>query len=112
MHWKTAMLDEKIFKMNDKIDINDAWTNTWIGECTNKQRLLEGQSISIQKEVRDCVKYIESLENWCEKMNEIIGSNKNSLEISLNELKETHDLDLKETYETIRKNIETIINKI
>jgi len=45
-------------------------------------------------------------------MNEIIGSNKNSFEINLNELKETHDLDLKETYETIRKNIETIINKI
>lgn len=34
------------------------------------------------------------------------------MENHLGELKETHDLDLKETYETIRKNVETIINKI
>ena len=36
------MLDEKIYKMNDKIDLNDARVGTRIGECQNKQRLLEG----------------------------------------------------------------------
>jgi len=52
--------------------LNDSRLSGKLGEANTKIRNIESSIVNVQRELKDCGKYIESIEKRCDKMTDII----------------------------------------